>query len=226
MAEQPTSWKDAPKTEAADEEESSSHVSRIGTGKKANIKKSFLQRFRDTFIADDITREDIREFIMRDVIVPAIQDAIMDGINGALGMMFGISISRAARVSKSSSGGGTKINYSGRFTNENSRKDNRRSARESRNRDGGIEYQMHDSEDKAYATIKELENALKDYGRVSRADYYDCFGKETEFTDNNWGWTNLSGMYVQRVPKGFIDEETGRYLNGYAVIMPREVPLD
>ena len=223
MAETQASWKKEPES-AGEGQQEKKESKMIALGKNANIKKSFRRRFIETFIADDVTKEDIREYIVKDVIVPAIQDAIMDGINGALGLMFGITIARAGRSIKSSSSSGSKISYSSSFSSEKDKEKSRSIERRDR-RGGGYEIQMVDEKTKADSILREIEEDIRQYGKISVADYYDYFGKETDFPDNDYGWRTANGVYIQRVPNGFVDEETGRYKNGWAVVMPREIQI-
>lgn len=190
-------------------------------GRSKKMRKSLARRFVETFIADDVTKQDIRDYIVKDIIVPSIQDAIMDGINGALGMMFGIGIVRNGSSRKTSSGG--KIRYGGYFNGGESKK-TKSSIRESRRETrSDFEIQMKDSKDKALDIMRDFEEYLAEYPDegLSYADYYDAFGVSTEHTDNKFGWYDLTGMHLERVPRAFQDEDTGRYIDGWAVVMPR-----
>ena len=206
------------------QEQSERRMKKVGTGESKTMKKSFRKRFLETFIADDITKKDIGEYLLKDIIVPSIQDAIMDGVNGALGMMFGINIVRKGSRGSSSSSGG-KIRYGGYFNGGSSSKKESTTVR-TRDR-STFEVQMKDNKQEAMDIMEELENYLAEYPEngVTVADYYDAFGVSTEHTDNKWGWRNLDGMRLERVPRAFYDEETRRYLDGWAVVMPREIAL-
>ena len=190
-------------------------------GRSKKMKKSFSRRLIENFIADDVTKDDIRSFIVKDVVVPMIQDAIMDSINGALGMMFGIGIVRNGTSRKTSSGG--KIRYGGYFNSGESKK-SKSSVRETR-REARVDFeiQMKDSKQKALDIMRDFEEYLDEYPDegLSYADYYDAFGVTTEHTDNKFGWYDLTGMHLERVPRAFQDEDTGRYIDGWAVVMPR-----
>ena len=190
-------------------------------GRSKKMKKSFSRRLFENFIADDVTKDDIRSFIIKDVVVPMIQDAIMDSINGALGMMFGIGIVRSGSSRKTSSGG--KIRYGGYFNSGESKK-SKSSVRETR-REARVDFeiQMKDSKQKALDIMRDFEEYLDEYPDegLSYADYYDAFGVTTEHTDNKFGWYDLTGMHLERVPRAFQDEDTGRYIDGWAVVMPR-----
>lgn len=199
----------------------------VGNGKSKAVKKPLGRRLIETFIDEDFTREGLKEFLIKSIIVPSIQDALMDSVNGALGMMFGIGIVRkgASRGGGSRSDG--KIRYGGFFnggdseqsraSRSNGRSDNRRRTDSSR-----LEVQMKDNEADAKRIMVELENMLEQYQEngVTVCDYYDAFGVSTEPTDNNWGWTDLHGMHLERCPRAFYDKESGRHLTGWAVVMP------
>ena len=200
-------------------------LAKVGSGQSKKMKKSLSRRFIETFISDDVTKQDVKDFIIKDIIVPSIQDAIMDGINGALGMMFGIGIVRKGSSRGSSGSSGGKIRYGGYFNGGNSQKSSKSSSARENRRDirSGFEVQMKDSKDDALKIMDELNELLDTYPEegVSVADYYDAFGVTTEHTDNKFGWMNLDGMHLERVPRAFYDEDTRRYSDGFAVVMPR-----
>lgn len=60
------------------------------------------------------------------------------------------------------------------------------------------------------ANVREyLWEYLAIYGQVRVADFYDACGDYAahiiqQYTDNNWGWKNLDGLNVIRVPEGWI----------------------
>ena len=207
-------------------EEQRPRMQRIGSGASKARKKPIKQRLFETFIDEEFTWKGLRSYIVKDIIAPAIQDAIMDGVNGALGMMFGIGIVRkgASRGTTSSS---SKIRYGGYFNsgNDSSRSSTRSSTKsESRRRTDSskLEVQMKDNEAEAKQIMAQLEELLIDYPEngVTVCDYYDAFGVTTESTDNHWGWTDLRGMHLERCPRAFYDKESGRHLTGWAVVMP------
>ena len=56
------------------------------------------------------------------------------------------------------------------------------------------------------------------YGIARVADLYDLVGERHEYTDNDYGWTNISNAEAVRVRT-----EDGY---GYAIKMPRALPID
>lgn len=71
-----------------------------------------------------------------------------------------------------------------------------------------------DSLDDAEAVLASLRGLVEAYGVVSVADYYDLVGVDSNYTDNNWGWTDLRSAYTA------MDQD------GYKVKLPKAVSLD
>ena len=72
-----------------------------------------------------------------------------------------------------------------------------------------------DTLDKANAIMSKLYRMFMRQGQVTLAQYYDAFGEQYGFEDENWGWTTLpkEQMYAQQ------------FSDGYHVIMPKLVRL-
>lgn len=202
----------------------------VGTGRSKPMKLPFLKRLKNTFIDDDFTPANLKEYVVKDVVAPAIQNAIMDGVNGALEMAFGIGIVRrgtrrvggviSSRTQYRNSGN-TRTISNGSASVSSQRTASDRGGRST------FEPQMKDNKEEADKIMISLEALLEEQpdAGVSVSDYYDLFGITTEHTDNKYGWYDLSGMRLQRIPKGFFNEDTGRYTDGWAVIMPPEQAL-
>lgn len=203
----------------AEPEPTEKRVNRVGTGRSARMRKSLRRRFVDIFFAEDVG--DVKTYLVRDIVVPAIQDAIVDGVTGALGMIF---YGDSRRVSNKTTGG-PKINYGGYFGGGASRKNKVSEAQRKSAIHSGFEALMKDNRGEAEEILIEMEEILNDYGQITVSDYYDLFGESTEFTQNNYGWLDLDNARIRRVPRGFYDEETRRYIDGFAVEMPRPVAL-
>ena len=58
-----------------------------------------------------------------------------------------------------------------------------------------------------------MDEMMETYGQVRVADMYDLVGITGEYTDNNYGWTNIRNAEVVRVR------------DGYKIKMPRALPL-
>ena len=49
-----------------------------------------------------------------------------------------------------------------------------------------------------------MDELIDTYGQVSVADLYDLVGKSCNYTDNNYGWTNLRNAEPVRVRDGYM----------------------
>ena len=61
-----------------------------------------------------------------------------------------------------------------------------------------------DSRGEAEEVLSHLVDLVDDYGMASVADLYDLVGITSNFTDNKYGWTNLSSASVSRVRDGYL----------------------
>ena len=71
-----------------------------------------------------------------------------------------------------------------------------------------------ESRGEAEEVLSHLVDLTEDYGMASVADMYDLVGITSNFTDNKYGWDNLSMARVVRVRDGYLLE------------LPRPIVLD
>ena len=71
-----------------------------------------------------------------------------------------------------------------------------------------------DSRGEAEDVLARLDELIDSYGLVRVADLYDLVGITGDYTDNKYGWTSLRTAEVIRVREG------------YAIKMPRAIPID
>lgn len=150
---------------------------------------------------------DVKEYIIFDVIVPAVKNAISNAINGGTDMLlFG---ERRSDSSRSSSSRGY-TSYSSRST---SRRD---SSRQGYRRSSLFELDdiLLPTKLDATSVIDNMFNILDEYGVVSVADYYALVGEPSNYQMNAWGWENLNNIYTQRTRSG-----------EYKIILPKPVNI-
>lgn len=175
-------------------------VEQIATGKK--VPQSAGSKFLSNLFADDI--QNIKEYILWDVLMPAFKNAISDTITNGIDMLlFG--------TTRSGRGSSKKVNYSGIYSGGSSSRVirfNDKRDEEPRRKGGiyGYSYQeiVLNSRAEAEDVLWHLRKIERDYGMVSVADMYQAVGEDFEFTDNKWGWSDLDSATVQRVSDGFI----------------------
>lgn len=66
----------------------------------------------------------------------------------------------------------------------------------------------------AIEVLDSLYEILGQYGEVTVAEYYEAAGVTRNFTNRNWGWTNLRGSNVVR------------HSEGWVILLPDPSPLD
>ena len=138
------------------------------------------------------TGENVKSYIMMDVIIPGIKNAIADVISIVL---FGDS----GRI------GGSRSKRDGRsrLTYWDDRRDDRREYGRPRAA-AGFEYDdiIFETRGDAELVLDQLESAIANYGIASVADLYDLAGITCRnYTANRYGWTDIQSAKVIRTRK-------------------------
>jgi len=66
----------------------------------------------------------------------------------------------------------------------------------------------------AESVLDQMFAIVAQYRAVSVRNLYDIVGMDAQYTDESWGWTDVRGSKVHRVPEGFLLD------------LPRPIPLD
>lgn len=176
------------------------------TAISGRVKKrsSIFRSVKDEFIAEDVPS--IGEYLLRDILLPALKDLILDIGHGAIDSAFngdGRGYSGSRRRGRDSY-----ITYNRMY------RDNRRSRRNrdyddeddvprSRRRAGQIYFDEYlfetrgDAEDVLYFLCDEIQ----EFGDCPVSRFFDKRGETIpgNFTEDNWGWTDLSGTKIKRI---------------------------
>ena len=184
-------------------------MEQIATGRK--VKQSFWNRVLSEFIADDI--HSIGDYILRDVIVPAAKTAISDTItNGIDRLLFGETRNHGYT-------GSNTIRhitpYSSLYSNVSSNKIVKYNESQQTRGIGRYSYQdilipftpeetHNETKAKAIEILTRMKIYLDRYNVVSVGDLYDAVGEIPDKIDQDWGWYNLDGAYIQNSREGFI----------------------
>jgi hypothetical protein len=170
----------------------------------ATTRKNEMRRFTDVFISEDV--KNVKEYLIMDVLVPTIKKTIVDVVTDSVSMIFGMSPRRGD--SKSS-----KVSYD-RFYNRNESDRNAASSNRTRN---GYSYDdiALESRQEAEEVLTRMDELVDTYGEVTVADLYDLVGVTCEFTDNNYGWTNIRNAKVVRLRDG-----------KYMIDLPKALPIN
>lgn len=165
---------------------------------KGNVKvkkKSGLRKLKDAFISDDASN--VKSYVINDVLVPAFKKAVSDIItNGADMILYG-ETGRSSRRSAAST-----ISYRQYYD------DHRSYNRPYRERGRASVYSYNDivipTRGEAEDVLDSLYDLIDRYQVASVADFYELVGVTGEFTDNNYGWTDLTGTDFDRVSDGYM----------------------
>lgn len=169
-------------------------VEKVIRGNVVTRKKSLGKRITETFLGDDINN--VFSYITHEVLLPAAKSTISDMVSGGIErLLFGEV--RSSRNSRDR--GRSYVSYSNYY------KGNRDERSTSRNR------ARHNFDDIILETRGEAEEVLghlvdiiEEYGVVSVADLYALVDIAGNFTDNKYGWENLSRATVSRVRDGYL----------------------
>ena len=180
-------------------------VEKVVTGVAKVKKKSEVSKLKDIFISEDASN--VKSYIIMDVLVPAIKKAIADIVTNGIDMILYGETGHSKRSSSSS-----KISYRSYYDR---RDDDRRYDRDRSLVKQGYDYDdvIIETRGEADAVISRMDEIIDMYGRVSVADLYDLVGITGNYTDNNYGWTNLASA------------EPIRVRDGYVIKLPKAMPI-
>ena len=180
-------------------------VEKVVTGNVKLKKKSELSKFKDVFISEDVGN--VKSYIFMDVLIPAAKKAISDIVRDGIDMILYGDTKR-----KSNNYGSSYVSY---HTYSDRRNDDR--DRDYKRHDYAYSYSdvVIDSRVEAEEVLTRMYELIETYGFVSVADLYDLVGKRCNYTDNNYGWTNIRNANIVRVSGG-----------DYMIKMPKARPLD
>ena len=180
---------------------------KITKGAVVTKKKSEINKLKDIFVSEDI--KSVKSYILMDVLVPAIKDAIEDIVTNGIRMIL-----RGDTSARRSSSTASKISYRDYYDGD--RRNNDRFRNETR---PVTKYSYDDiileSKGEAEAVLDRMGEIIDIYGMVRVADLYDLVGVTGDYTDNKYGWTNISGAKPVRI-------RDGRYM----LDLPRALPIN
>ena len=182
-------------------------VEKVIEGKVTTRKKPLGKKFAETFLGDDI--ENVKSYIFFDVIVPTIKDTISNVVSSAVDMMLFGGDARPGGNRKSNNQ--PYVSYSNYYKGGNER----RTVQNHGGRKRDFRDVIFETRGEAERVRNDLMDLCAEYGQASINDLYDLCGITGDFTDEHYGWTDLSRLNVSRVRGG-----------GYVIDLPRAVRLD
>lgn len=194
------------KEQAAENAKKERKVQKVVKG-PVTTKKNTGRKLLNTFISEDASN--VKNYILRDVLVPAISNTILDIITNSANMIFG-GHDRSKRGSV-----GTKISYRSYYDDKKDYRYDR--DRERRNNEIG----RFDYDDIVFSTRGDAEivrehmlDTVTQYGMVRIDDMYEFAGLTAPYTANRYGWMGLRDIEIVRV------------YDGYILKLPKAMPID
>ena len=168
-------------------------LEKVVSGGAKTRKKSEVKKLANVFVPEDA--ENVKSYILMDVIVPGIKNAIADVVSI---MLFGEAGRLGGRREK-----GSRVSYQKYYDD---RRDDRRDYGRPRAA-VGFEYDdiIFETRGDADLVLDQLESAIANYGLASVADLYDLAGITCRsYTANKYGWTDIRTAKVVRIRDGYI----------------------
>lgn len=169
-------------------------IEKVVTGAVKTKKKSGLSKFADNFISEDA--KNVKSYICTDVLIPAAKKAISDIVTDGISMIL---YGGTGRKKSSSVANVSYRSYYDRDSRDRYAADNPRTRT-------GYNYDdiVLESRGEAEEVIRQMMELVETYDVVSVADLYDLVGMSSQYTDNNYGWTNVRNAEVVRVRDGYM----------------------
>lgn len=188
------------------EQKEEKKIEAVITGTAKTRKKSDIRKIAEAFVSEDANN--VKSYILMDVIVPAAKKAISDIVTTAIDMILYGENGRNKKNTTTS-----KVSYRNYYEQES---DTIRS-KSSYDRRGGLDYDdiLFDNRGDAESVLDAMNDIISQYGTVSVSDLYDLARVPNDnYTMNRYGWTNIGGATAVKVR------------DGYILKLPRAIPLN
>ena len=185
-------------------------VTKVVNGPVQIKKRSEAKKLADIFITEDISK--VKDYVVNDLLIPTIKQTAYDIFTNGLSMLL---FGETGHFKKNSSMSVSKVSY--RDYNNYSNTTNHRVT----TNNGKSPFYHGDiilsNKGEVEAVLMGLEDVIDRYGVASVADLYDLLdiSSESRYTDNNFGWTNISAAEATRLPNG-----------NYRLKLPKAMPID
>ena len=193
-----------------EEKKEDKKIEKVVSGNVIQKKKSFGKKMAGVFLEDDT--KSVWQYLLYDVLIPAAKSTISDMVSSGVEMLlFGSTRGRPnKRNNDKTTGSLYYLNYSSCY-DKPTRPNNINNLNRARMDFNDI---ILESRGEAEDVLTHLFDLVDRYGVASVADLYELVGIAGNFTDNKYGWTNLSSASVTRVR------------DGYLVNLPKPTPID
>jgi hypothetical protein len=169
-------------------------LEKITTGTVKERKKPIFARAAHSMVTED--GSSVFQYVVMEVLVPAAKNMLSDAVSQGIDrMLYGDSGRRSS----------TRPGYTNYGTSKVTplRPERREISRTSRARHDFRDIVL-DSRGDAEDVLDTLGNLIDKYEMATVADLYELVGIEGEFTDDKWGWLDLSRARVRHVREGYL----------------------
>lgn len=175
-------------------------IERVTTAEAEQRKRGLGRKFKDTFIGGSL--RDTADYMVVDVVVPAVRDTIVDALQGGIERLFNGESNRPRRSAASSAYSGVgHINYTGMSRAPTAQSAPRMLSRRSQTMHDFREL-IIDSRREAEEVREQMYEILSRHGDVKLSDLYTLTGIQSSHVDHKWGWTSLQGFKLVRTRDG------------------------
>lgn len=173
---------------------------RKNIGGEVSIREeNFWSKLLHIFIAGDM--QDLKGMIIDEVLIPAGRKALSDIWKKSGDVLFHGRVTADDR----STVRGSRPSYSYSSYYEDRRNERNREPE----RRPSDDWNRVKFSERGFAeeVLEEMRLCIREYGNVSVLEFYDIAGvsvyHQGQYTNNNYGWTDLDSAYVERVSEGF-----------------------
>lgn len=172
-------------------------------------KKGLVERFVVAMIGPEGIPS-VTSYLNKEIVVPAIKDIIANSVSAGVNMMVYGRDQAGERKGgynnyNSQSYSRPQRNYQSSYSSNRYAQRQAPVERETPRRSNmfrSTDYIMN-SRQEALDVLDVLRENLENYGLVTLADFFDLIGIDTQYVDNNYGWTDLENVTIVPVRGGY-----------------------
>jgi hypothetical protein len=174
----------------------------VKKGQVIQKKPNILKRTARSMVAEDVNN--VGDFVVTDILVPALRNLIYDVIVGGAGRtIFGSAQARRPGISPGVFGTAQNLKTAYHNVTNSAPAAQPAMSRQAQARFDFSEISLTDHSE-AILIIELLKQRIAEYGTASVADLYDLLGHTGGHTDQNWGWKDLSTAKPHQNRSGFV----------------------
>lgn len=174
-------------------------IEQVTSSEAIRRKQKLGSRFKDAFIGG--SARDALEYVITDVVVPAVQDTLIDAFQGGIERMIR-GETRARRTPSPYANIGSRVAYNQMSPSTS----NRSSTPRTLSRQARARHNFDDiiipSRTEAAEVLEQLCEVISHDGDVRVGALYELTGITPTHNDYTWGWTSLAGARLVRMRDG------------------------